>query len=57
MGIEDVDDYKRFKLLGDPEAVLAQVEGHVRAHGLDCARVLIEETFAPACEAGPDSPS
>lgn len=41
MGIEDVDDYKRFKLLGDPEAVLAQVE----------------ETFAPACEAGPDSPS
>lgn len=59
MGIEDVDDYKRFKLLGDPEAVLAQVEGHVRAHGLDRARVrgLIEETFAPACEAGPDSPS
>ena len=59
MGIEDVDDYKRYKLLGDPEAVFTEVESHVRAHGLDPARVraLLGETFAPTCHADPDNPS
>ena len=45
--------------LGDPEAVFAEVEGHVRAHGLDPARVrgLLDGTFAPACHAEPNTPS
>ena len=59
MGIEDPDHYKRYKLLGDPEAVFGEVEGYVRAHGLapDRVRQLLGRTFAPRCHTEPDSPS
>jgi len=59
MGIEHPDVYKRYKLMGDPEAVFEEVRGYVQANGLDPKRVrdVITKTFSPACETRLPGPS
>jgi Fe-S oxidoreductase len=54
MGIEHADDYKRYKTMGDPEAVYEAVREYVEAHALDPVRVraVLAKAFTPACEGG-----
>jgi hypothetical protein len=59
MGIEYPDLYKRYKLVGDPEAIFNQVQAYVRANHLDPDRVreVLRSAFAPACEPDASNPS
>jgi hypothetical protein len=59
MGIEHPDVYKRYKLMGDPEAVFEEVQKYVEANGLDLERVrdVIAKTFSPVCETPLPGPS
>jgi sugar phosphate isomerase/epimerase len=59
MGIEHPDVYKRYKLMGEPDAVFEAVRPYIEAHGLDPARVraVLEKAFAPACEHRLPNPS
>jgi heterodisulfide reductase subunit D len=59
MGIEYPDVYKRYKLQADPEAVFNEVQGYVKANGLDPGRVreVLHKAFAPACDSDTSNPS
>lgn len=59
MGIEHPDVYKRYKLMGDPDAVFEEVQEYVEANKLDPARVreVLVKSFAPACERDSSNPS
>jgi Fe-S oxidoreductase len=54
MGIDHADDYKRYKTMGDPEAVFEAVREYVEAHALDPVRVraVLAKAFTPSCEDG-----
>lgn len=59
MGIEYPDLYKRYKLMGNPDAAFAELEATVHENGLDPERVraVLRKSFAPACEGVPLNPS
>ncbi|HUN45093.1 MAG TPA: heterodisulfide reductase-related iron-sulfur binding cluster [Stellaceae bacterium] len=59
MGIEHPDVYKRWKLMADPDAILAEARPFIEANGLDPDRVreVVNASFAPAAEAKTSGPS
>lgn len=59
MGIEHADRYKRYKLMGEPDAVYEEVRAYVEANNLDPERVreVLRKAFAPACETRLPNPS
>ena len=59
MGIEYPDLYKRYKLLGDPDAIFDAVQPYVLARRLDPARVrqTLRDVFAPGSQSESLNPS
>jgi Fe-S oxidoreductase len=59
MGIEHPDVYKRYRLMGDVDAIFEDVREYVDAHGLDAAHVrqVLTSAFAPPCESVLPNPS
>lgn len=59
MGIEHPDMYKRYRLMGDPEAIFEEVREYVEVNGLDPERVreVITTAFSPSCETRLPNPS
>ncbi|GIX48516.1 MAG: hypothetical protein KatS3mg131_2727 [Candidatus Tectimicrobiota bacterium] len=54
LGLDYPDVYKRYRLLGDPEAILAEVQPYVAAHHLppEQVRDVLYRTFMPPCARG-----
>jgi heterodisulfide reductase subunit D len=59
MGIEFPDNYKRYRLMGNPIAVYEEVREHVDAHGLDPVRVkeVLTNVFSPSRKSRFSNPS
>ena len=59
MGIEHADVYKRYRLMADPDAIIAEAQPFIEANRLDPDRVreVVEGSFAPACEAKSSNPA
>jgi hypothetical protein len=59
MGIENPDDYKRYRLMADPKAVYEEVREYVEASDLDPERVteVLTKAFSPSDETSLPNPS
>ena len=59
MGIENPDDYKRYRLMADPKAVYEEVREYVEASDLDPERVteVLTKAFSPSDKTSLPNPS